>query len=183
MIAVMSFIGRGPPAAGCLLGPQCRKRATPGTGQVARFRVPGLGVRTGGCTILGRLLASAPRDGARQAERLRLLINRQPLDRNRSLPLTLPATRYPLITNPLFMAFDPRLIDDLARRLAGSVPESVAALRRDLEQNFKGVLSGGLARLDLVTREEFDVQAAVLKRTRAKLAALEKRLAELEGKG
>jgi BMFP domain-containing protein YqiC len=80
------------------------------------------------------------------------------------------------------MAFDPRLIDDLARRLAGSVPESVAALRRDLEQNFKGVLSGGLAKLDLVTREEFDVQAAVLKRTRAKLAALEKRLAELEGK-
>jgi len=80
------------------------------------------------------------------------------------------------------MAFDPRLIDDLARRLAGSVPESVLALRRDLEQNFKGVLSGGLAKLDLVTREEFDVQAAVLKRTRSKLAALEKRLAELEGK-
>ncbi|HQR23944.1 MAG TPA: accessory factor UbiK family protein [Steroidobacteraceae bacterium] len=81
------------------------------------------------------------------------------------------------------MPFDPRLIDDLARRLAGSVPESVAALRRDLEQNFKGVLAGGLAKLDLVTREEFDVQAAVLKRTRAKLAALEKRLAELESKG
>jgi hypothetical protein len=81
------------------------------------------------------------------------------------------------------MAFDPRLIDDLARRLAGSVPESVVALRRDLEQNFKGVLQGQLARLELVTREEFDVQAAVLKRTRAKLAALERRLAELEGKG
>ena len=81
------------------------------------------------------------------------------------------------------MAFDPRLIDDLARRLAGSVPESVVALRRDLEQNFKGVLQGQLARLELVTREEFDVQAAVLKRTRAKLAALENRLAELEGKG
>ena len=81
------------------------------------------------------------------------------------------------------MAFDPRLIDDLARRLAGSVPESVVALRRDLGQNFKGVLQGQLARLELVTREEFDVQAAVLKRTRAKLAALEKRLAELEGKG
>jgi ubiquinone biosynthesis accessory factor UbiK len=80
------------------------------------------------------------------------------------------------------MAFDPRLIDDLARRLAGSVPESVAALRRDLEQNFKGVLAGGLAKLDLVTREEFDVQAAVLKRTRAKLTALEKRIAELESK-
>jgi BMFP domain-containing protein YqiC len=81
------------------------------------------------------------------------------------------------------MAFDPRLIDDLARRLAGSVPESVVALRRDLEQNFKGVLQGQLARLELVTREEFDVQAAVLKRTRAKLATLEKRLAELEGNG
>jgi BMFP domain-containing protein YqiC len=81
------------------------------------------------------------------------------------------------------MAFDPRLIDDLARRLAGAVPESVVALRRDLEQNFKGVLQGQLARLELVTREEFDVQAAVLKRTREKLAALEKRLAELEANG
>ena len=78
------------------------------------------------------------------------------------------------------MAFDPRLIDDLARRLAGSVPESVMALRRDLEQNFKGVLQSQLAQLDLVTREEFDVQTAVLKRTREKLAALEKRLADLE---
>lgn len=80
------------------------------------------------------------------------------------------------------MAFDPRIIDDLARRLAGSVPESVVALRRDLEQNFKGVLQSQLARMELVTREEFDVQAAVLKRTREKLAALERRLAELEGK-
>jgi BMFP domain-containing protein YqiC len=78
------------------------------------------------------------------------------------------------------VAFDPRLIDDLARRLAGAVPESVLALRRDLEQNFKGVLQAQLAQLDLVTREEFDVQATVLKRTREKLAALEQRLAELE---
>ena len=81
------------------------------------------------------------------------------------------------------MAFDPRLIDDLARRLAGSVPESMLALRRDLEQNFKGVLQSQLAQLDLVTREEFDVQATVLKRTREKLAALEGRLAELEKQG
>jgi BMFP domain-containing protein YqiC len=81
------------------------------------------------------------------------------------------------------MAFDPRMIDDLARRLAGAVPESVVALRRDLEQNFKGVLQSQLARLDLVTREEFDVQAAVLKRTREKLAALEERLAALDGGG
>jgi hypothetical protein len=81
------------------------------------------------------------------------------------------------------MAFDPRLIDDLARRLAGSVPEGVMALRRDLEQNFKGVLQSQLARLDLVTREEFDVQATVLRRTREKLAALEQRLADLEKAG
>jgi hypothetical protein len=81
------------------------------------------------------------------------------------------------------MAFDPRLIDDLARRLAGSVPEGMLALRRDLEQNFKGVLQSQLASLDLVTREEFDVQANVLKRTREKLAALEQRLAGLENKG
>jgi BMFP domain-containing protein YqiC len=81
------------------------------------------------------------------------------------------------------MAFDPRLIDDLARRLAGAVPESVMALRRDLEQNFKGVLQSQLVELDLVTREEFDVQATVLRRTREKLAALEARLAELEKQG
>jgi BMFP domain-containing protein YqiC len=79
------------------------------------------------------------------------------------------------------MAFDPRLIDDLARRLAGAVPENLVALRRDLEQNFKGVLQAQLSRLDLVTREEFDVQASVLKRTREKLATLEKRLGDLEG--
>jgi BMFP domain-containing protein YqiC len=78
------------------------------------------------------------------------------------------------------MALDSRLIDDLARRLAGSVPENVAALRRDLEQNFKGVLQSQLTRLDLVTREEFDVQSAVLRRTREKLVALEERLAGLE---
>ena len=81
------------------------------------------------------------------------------------------------------MAFDPRLIDDLARRLAGSVPESLVALRRDLEQNFKSVLQSGLTRFDLVTREEFDVQTAVLRRTREKLVELEARLRELETVG
>jgi BMFP domain-containing protein YqiC len=73
------------------------------------------------------------------------------------------------------------MIDELARRLAGAVPENLVALRRDLEQNFKGVLQSQLARLDLVTREEFDVQSSVLRRTREKLAALEARLASLEG--
>jgi BMFP domain-containing protein YqiC len=75
---------------------------------------------------------------------------------------------------------DARSLDDLARRLAAAVPESIGALRRDLEENFRAVLQAGLARLDLVTRQEFDVQAAVLKRTREKLEALEARVAALE---
>ena len=80
------------------------------------------------------------------------------------------------------MDFDPRFIDELARRLAGAVPEGMQSLRRDLEQNFKGVLQAGLAKFDLVTREEFDIQTAVLRRTRQKLTELERRLDEVEGK-
>ena len=75
---------------------------------------------------------------------------------------------------------DARSIDDLARRLAAAVPPGITALRRDLEENFKAVLQSGLSRLDLVSRQEFDVQAAVLRRTREKLEALEARLAMLE---
>jgi hypothetical protein len=81
------------------------------------------------------------------------------------------------------IAMDPKIIDDLARRLAGAVPESLNALKRDLETNFKSVLQSGLARLDLVTRDEFDVQAGVLRRTREKLEALEARIKELEAEG
>lgn len=77
-------------------------------------------------------------------------------------------------------AMDPRFIDDLARRLSAAVPESLTAARRDLEANFKAVLQSGLARLDLVTRQEFDVQAGVLRRTREKLEALDARLAAFE---
>jgi BMFP domain-containing protein YqiC len=71
-------------------------------------------------------------------------------------------------------------LDDLARRLADSVPESVRAFGRDLEGNFKAVLQAQLGKLDLVTRQEFDVQAAILERTRVKLAELESRLKEIE---
>ena len=53
-------------------------------------------------------------------------------------------------------------------------------MRRDLEENFKAVLQSALAKMDLVTRQEFDVQAGVLRRTREKLEALEAKIAELE---
>ncbi len=71
-------------------------------------------------------------------------------------------------------------IDELARRLVDALPGGLRALQADAEQNVRAALQAGLARLDLVTREEFDVQAAVLKRAREKLEALEARLAALE---
>jgi BMFP domain-containing protein YqiC len=71
-------------------------------------------------------------------------------------------------------------VENIASKLAESVPESLRAVRDDLEQNFRAVLRASLARLDLVTRDEFEVQEAVLARTREKLEALEARLRELE---
>lgn len=71
-------------------------------------------------------------------------------------------------------------IDELARRLSNLVPPGVRESREDMQENFKAVLQSGLAKLDLVTREEFDVQRAVLLRTREKLEALERAVAELE---
>ncbi|GAB6197609.1 ubiquinone biosynthesis accessory factor UbiK [Lysobacter xanthus] len=76
-------------------------------------------------------------------------------------------------------------LDDLARRLSALVPpglrgESAHDLRAELQQNFRAVLQTGLSRLDLVTREEFDVQRAVLLRTREKLEQLERTVAGLE---
>jgi BMFP domain-containing protein YqiC len=71
-------------------------------------------------------------------------------------------------------------IEELARKLADAVPDGVRSIQSDLEKNFRSVLQTGLGKLDLVTREEFEVQEAVLQRTREKLEALEKRLSELE---
>jgi len=76
---------------------------------------------------------------------------------------------------------DTTSIEELARKLAQSVPPGVRALQADMERNFRALLESGLARMNLVTREEFDVQQRVLERTREKLTALEARLAEIEG--
>ncbi|RZA19475.1 MAG: accessory factor UbiK family protein [Lysobacteraceae bacterium] len=73
-------------------------------------------------------------------------------------------------------------LDELARRLSSLVPPGLREGREDLQQNFKSVLQAGLGKLDLVTREEFEVQRAVLARSREKLEALERSLAELAGK-
>jgi hypothetical protein len=71
-------------------------------------------------------------------------------------------------------------LDELARQLAESVPQNLRAFGQDLERNFKALLHTGLERMELVTREEFDVQRAVLDRTRTKLEQMEARLADLE---
>ena len=70
-----------------------------------------------------------------------------------------------------------RLLDEINERLRETLAQSPAA---DLEKNLRALLASVFARLDLVTREEFDVQREVLARTRAKLAELEGKLAELE---
>jgi hypothetical protein len=76
--------------------------------------------------------------------------------------------------------FELRALDELARRMAALVPGEVTEARDDLARNFRALLQSGLRKLDLVTREEFEVQRAVLLRTREKLEALETRLTELE---
>src|SRR5690606_39104883 len=73
-------------------------------------------------------------------------------------------------------------IDELARRLGSLVPPGLKEGREELQQNFKSVLQSGLGRLDLVTREEFDVQRQVLLRTREQLEALQRTVAELEAR-
>ena len=76
--------------------------------------------------------------------------------------------------------FNGPTLDELARKLADAVPGNIKSMGEDMERNFKSLLQSALARMDLVTREEFDVQLAVLARTREKLEALEARLAALE---
>jgi len=75
---------------------------------------------------------------------------------------------------------DPDFLNDLARRLAESLPASLQQAKTDLEQNFRAVLEAGLRRMDLVSREEFEAQSALLKRTRERLEDLAERAERLE---
>lgn len=69
--------------------------------------------------------------------------------------------------------FDPKQFDDIAKKLFSALPESVQNLEKEMEQKFKEILQAAFSRLDLVTREEFDVQSKVLARTREKLDTLQ----------
>ena len=71
-------------------------------------------------------------------------------------------------------------LDELAQRLAAIVPPGMKDASEDLGRNFRAILQSGLGNLDLVTREEFDVQRLVLLRTREKIELLERQLAALE---
>ncbi len=75
---------------------------------------------------------------------------------------------------------DPKLLDDLAKRLSASVPTGLQSLQQDVQKNLHSALEAGLSQLDLVTREEFDIQRAVLSRTREKLEMLERQVGDLE---
>lgn len=82
------------------------------------------------------------------------------------------------------LGYQPRMasesIDKLARTLADTLPQGLRSVGDDLESHFRAVLKQGLGKMDLVTREEFEVQEAVLARTREFLEGMEQRLADLE---
>jgi BMFP domain-containing protein YqiC len=77
---------------------------------------------------------------------------------------------------------DPKALDEMAKKLAEALPPGLRQMQADFEKNARAGLNSVFNKMDLVTREEFDVQQAVLLRTRARLEALERQVAELEQK-
>ena len=75
---------------------------------------------------------------------------------------------------------DPKTLDDICKRILNALPPGLEQLTEDARKNARSAMSAALARADLVTREEFDVQSAVLARTREKLEALEQTVTALE---
>lgn len=76
--------------------------------------------------------------------------------------------------------FDTKFIDDTVKRLSESLPPGLNKFKKDLEKNFRAILQSMLTKLDLVTRDEFDIQKKVLTKTRNKLNAIEKQMVYLE---
>lgn len=79
--------------------------------------------------------------------------------------------------------FNPKQLDDLTQRILNNIPTGLQEMQQDVAKNIRAVLQSTFAKMDLVTREEFEVQTAVLARTRARLEALEKQVAEIERRG
>ncbi len=75
---------------------------------------------------------------------------------------------------------DTKIFTEAAQKLADILPADLKAAKTSLQAHFREILQSQFAKLDLVTREEFDVQSKVLLRTRSKLEELEKKIAELE---
>ena len=71
--------------------------------------------------------------------------------------------------------------EEMIKKFSEAVPEQLKSAQQDMESNVRGILESGLQKMNLVTREEFEIQTAVLQRTREKLEALEQRVAALEG--
>lgn len=80
------------------------------------------------------------------------------------------------------MLIDDSKIDNLIKNILSALPVDLRQAKADMEKNLKAIISAGLAKMDLVTREEFDVQAELLARTRASLEKIKGHLAELEEK-
>lgn len=75
---------------------------------------------------------------------------------------------------------DPKIIDEISSKMTANLPRGLQTLQDDLQHNLRSTLGAVLGKLNLVTREEFDIQQAVLARTRAKVDALETRVRDLE---
>lgn len=75
---------------------------------------------------------------------------------------------------------DPKKIDDLVRQLGATLPPELESFEQEMKRQFKAVLESAFQRLDLVSREEFDIQVKVLQKTRAQLTELQDQLASLE---
>jgi BMFP domain-containing protein YqiC len=76
--------------------------------------------------------------------------------------------------------FDPKKLEEIVKNFGDAIPERFKSLKSDMERAFRSSMQAGFSKLDLVTREEFDVQASVLAKTRAKVDELQKKITELE---
>lgn len=75
---------------------------------------------------------------------------------------------------------DPQKIDDLVRQLGATLPPEFESFEKEMKKQFRAVLESAFQRLDLVSREEFDIQVKVLQKTRAQITELQEQLASLE---